>query len=69
MNLEAERKRLHLMLALTCVAFALALAGVVAYAALHATWGLPLFAAAIAAGVAAQVWFISGVARGGAPKA
>ena len=64
MNLAAERRRLVLMLALTCGAFALALAGVAAYAALHARWGLPLFAAAIAAGVGAQVWFISGVARG-----
>lgn len=64
MNVQAERRRLVRMLALSCVAFALALAGLVAYAAMHARWGLPLFAAAIAGGVGAQVWFISGAARG-----
>ena len=52
------------MLALTFGAFALALSGLAAYAALHVRWGLPLLAAAIAGGVAAQIWFISGAARG-----
>ncbi len=64
MNIEAERRRLVRMLALSCGAFALALTGLVAYAALHVRWGLPLVAAAVAGGVGAQVWFISGAARG-----
>ena len=60
MELAAAKRRLSTMLAIDLVC--LAIAGGAAYGAfaMGVGWLLYLFAAALIAGVAAQIWFIAG---------
>jgi len=55
-----QKKRLTTMLAIDVVCFVLAGAAVIGYAAAGVGWLGPVFIAAIAVGLGAQIWFILG---------
>jgi hypothetical protein len=59
----ALKRRLHAMIAIDVVCLLVAVAAIVGYVAGHIAFLGPVFVAAIAAGVAAQVWFIVGFAK------
>ena len=63
MDVALQRRRLFIALGVTAAALVVALAAIVASFALHAAWGLWLFAAAILAGFGSHAWLIVGVAR------
>jgi hypothetical protein len=63
----ALKRRLMVMIAVNVLAVAVAMAAIVGYVAHDIAFLGPVFVAAIAAGVAAQVWFIDGFAKGGRP--
>ena len=59
----ALKRRLTAMIAIDAVCVAVAAAAIVGYVAGHIAILGPVFVAAIAAGVAAQIWFIVGFAK------
>ena len=62
------KRRLRVMIALNVASLAIAAAAVVGYVAGHVAALGPVFVAAIAAGVASQIWFIVAFARAGGGK-
>ena len=67
MNPLALKRRLMVMIAVNVLAVAVAMAAIVGYVARDIAFLGPVFVAAIAAGVASQVWFIVGFAKSGRP--
>lgn len=65
MNPLALKRRLMVMIAVNVLCVAVAGAAIVGYVAGHVAILGPVFVAAIAAGVAAQIWFIVGFAKAG----
>ena len=65
MDAQLQRRRLLRMIAVDVVCFLVAAAAIVGYLAGDISILGPVFVASIAAGVAAQVWFIVGAARDG----
>ncbi len=63
--LEINKKRMGLMIGLVGAAMIVAVAGAYGAFVLQAPWGLPAFVIAIAAGFAAQFWFIAAVMKRG----
>jgi hypothetical protein len=63
MNAAALKRRLAVMIGVDLVCLLVASAAIVGYVAGHVAILGPVFVAAIAAGVAAQIWFIVGFAR------
>lgn len=63
MNLAWQRRRLIITMIITAAALIVALAAVIITFALHAAWGVWLFAAAIVAGFASHGWLMLGVLR------
>lgn len=55
-----QKKRLTTMFAIDVVCFVLAGAAVIGYLAAGVGWLAPVFIAAIAVGLGAQIWFILG---------
>ena len=64
-ELQRLRRRFVALMILQGVLGAAALAFAVAYFALHQAWGLPAFAIALVAGLAAQIRFIWKFRNGG----
>jgi hypothetical protein len=64
-DLQRLRRRFISLMILQGALAAVALVFAAAYFALHQAWGLPAFAIALAAGVAAQVRFIWTFRNGG----
>jgi hypothetical protein len=62
---SALKKRLAAMIAVDALCVVVAAAAIVGYVAGHIAILGPVFVAAIAVGVAAQIWFIVGFARAG----
>ena len=58
-----QKKRLTTMLAIDAVCFVLAGVAIYGAVSLGMVWAKPLFIAAIAVGLGAQVWFILGWMR------
>ena len=67
-NFSHLRRRMILMIVATVACFLVAAAAMVGYLAGHIAVLGPVFVAAIATGVAAQVWFIAAFARSGAAR-
>jgi hypothetical protein len=65
MDASVQKRRLVRMIAVDAVCFMVAAAAIVGYVAGGVSILGPVFVAAIAAGVAAQIWFIVGAARDG----
>ncbi len=63
MNLDLQRRRLIVTMAITAAALIVALVAVVATFGFHQAWGAWLFAAAIVAGFASHGWLMLGVLR------
>ena len=65
MNADAvlQKKRLTAMLAIDAVCFVLAGAAIVGHVAMGIGWLLPVFLVLVAAGLAAQIWFVLGWMR------
>lgn len=55
-----QKKRLTTMFAIDAVCFVLAGAAIIGHVAFNQGWMLPVFIAAIAVGLGAQIWFILG---------
>lgn len=55
-----QKKRLTAMFAIDAVCFVLAGAAIIGYVAAKIGWLMPVFLAAIAVGLGAQIWFILG---------
>jgi hypothetical protein len=66
-NASALKRRLTAMIAVNVVCVIVAAAAIVGYVARDIAILGPVFVAAIATGVAAQIWFIVGFARSGQP--
>ncbi len=62
-DVARARKRLIVMGVLDGAALLVAIAAAVAFFAYGLDWALGVFAAALAAGFAAQIWFIVGLRR------
>ena len=58
-----QKKRLTAMLAIDAVCFLLAGAAIVGHVTFHVGWMLPAFLVLVAAGLAAQIWFVLGWMR------
>ena len=67
-SIPGLRRRLIAMIVATVACFVVAAAAMVGYVAGHIAILGPVFVAAIATGVAAQVWFIVAFARSGAAR-
>ena len=65
MDASLQKRRLFRMIAVDAVCFLVAAAAIVGYVAGEVAILGPVFVVAIAAGVAAQIWFIVGAARDG----
>ena len=65
MDAARQRTRMLRMIAASVACFVVAAAAIVGYVAGGIAILGPVFVAAIAAGVAAQIWFIVGAARDG----
>ena len=65
MDVSIQKRRLTRMIAMSVVAFLVAAGSFLGYVAGDIAILGPVFVAAIAAGVAAQIWFIVGAARDG----
>jgi hypothetical protein len=63
MDSRVQKRRMFTMLAVNAVCLLVAAAAIVGYVTGGVVILGPVFVAAIAAGVASQVWFIVGVAR------
>jgi hypothetical protein len=63
LDLEKAKGRLKVMLAVDAVAVLLAVAAAVGSFGFGIEWMAAVFVAALAAGFAAQIWFIAGLRR------
>ncbi|MET0272429.1 MAG: hypothetical protein ABW360_05525 [Phenylobacterium sp.] len=63
MNADRTRKRFMLMAGVNAAAVLVAIAGAVGFFVYGVDWALGVFAAALVAGFAAQIWFILGLGR------
>jgi hypothetical protein len=62
-NAERTRKRLVVMAAVNGAAVLVAICGALGFFVYSVDWALGVFAAALVAGFAAQIWFILGLGR------
>jgi hypothetical protein len=69
MDASLQKRRLARMIATTVTSFLVAGAAIVGYVAGEIAILGPVFVAAIAVGVAAQIWFIVGAVRDGRASA
>jgi len=65
MNLARQRRRLWIALGITAACLVVALAALAGYFALHISWMLFVFVAAIVAGFASHGWLMWGFWREG----
>ena len=63
-DVAVQRRRLLIMLGLDAVCVVVALAAAIGFLSLHIAWMGGLFAAAVVAGFAAQIWLVLGLRRG-----
>ncbi len=62
-EVEANKKRLKAMLALSAVAALVAIASIAGAVVMRQDWLLAVFGAAMVVGFGAQIWFIVGLGR------
>ena len=62
-DVKTAKRKLMVMAAINAVAVLAAAAALYAYFALHIGWGLAVFAALLAVGIGAQIWFIASLRR------
>lgn len=63
MNIALQRRRLWIALGVTAAAVLVALGAATAAFGFHASWGLPVFVAAMLVGFGSHGWLILGVLR------
>lgn len=62
-HIALQRKRLMRMIAIDAVCVLIAIGAVIGYLSFRVAWMGGLFAAAVIAGFAAQIWLVVGLAR------
>ncbi len=62
-DVAAQRRRLVLMAAINAICVVIAIAGAVGFVSFHIAWMGAVFALAVIAGFAAQIWLVLGMKR------
>lgn len=62
-DVAAQRRRLVLMAAINAICVVIAIGGAVGFVSFHIAWMGAVFALAVIAGFAAQIWLVLGMKR------